>query len=73
MISVGDIVTGVPANERLQAEYPTVTGTYEKNEVKTPLFEFTAEYVRLADGTSVDCNDIQPASRRDKITETVNP
>jgi hypothetical protein len=63
----GDRVTGVPANENMRKEHPTVTGYYENHKWTFGNEQHSTEFI-VVDDIPVDCDEIRFATRRDKDT-----
>lgn len=61
----GDLVVGVPSSEETRQEDPTVLGTYEKVTFSIVGEEQTVEFV-VVDGVYISCDEIRPATSRDK-------
>jgi hypothetical protein len=66
-MKVGDKVKGVPTNPTLRKRYPVVVGYYDEQEWEFGGKMHKTEFVAVGDD-DVDCDFIEPASRRDKET-----
>lgn len=66
-MNIGDKVKGVPANPVMRKAHPIVVGFYDEQAWTFMGRNFKTEFVVIGDDT-IDCDFIEPASRRDKET-----